>query len=239
MNLLNNKYERIICICLKERQDKYEYSKERFEKLGIEVEYFRPVIPGYAAKIIKPYTDIVNRRNEGYVLFNPEFPNEFGALQSHYTVIKSALLDGVQSLFIFEDDAAFHKDFNTLLPKYLDTIPEGTDGIQLYSFMHHFEQQNVRVKPRWTKGFGSWSIIAYGMNRRAMEGYVKLQDATPMIADRATWTMMTFQDFNFVVASPPLVIPAKTLTSSIRGENKNYEKDKSVFLLGINENDYN
>jgi GR25 family glycosyltransferase involved in LPS biosynthesis len=238
MSLLNEYYQKIVCICLKEREDKYKYAKEQFEKHDIQVEFYRPVISGYAAKFIKPYTDLYNRRNENYVLFNPEFPNEFGALQSHYTVIKSAFLDGVKNLFVFEDDCSFHKDWDILLPKYLDTIPENTDGILLYSFMAQFEPQNIRVKPRWTKGFASWSFVAYGLTRKAMEGYIKLQDETPMIADRGSWTMMTYLGFNFVVASPPLVLPSKTLTSSIRGENKNYEKIKNIFLMGINEKDY-
>ena len=59
-----------------------------------------------------------------------------------------------------------------------------------------------------------------------------------MIADRGSWEMMTSKLYNFYIASPPLVIPSKNLSSNIRGENKNYEKIKSVFLLGVNENDY-
>jgi len=63
-----------------------------------------------------------------------------------------------------------------------------------------------------------------------------------MIADKASWVMMTQQGFNFYIASPPLVIPSKSLTSSIRGENKNYEKAQflggNVFMLGISPDDY-
>jgi len=64
MSLINEKYERVVCICLKERQDKYEYSKQQFEKHNIEVEFFRPVIPGYSSKLIKPYADLYNRRDQ-------------------------------------------------------------------------------------------------------------------------------------------------------------------------------
>ena len=238
MSPLNERYEKIVCICLKEREDKYKYALTQFIKHDIQVEFYRPVIPGYAAKLTAPYSAKYNDWSKNYVLFNEHFPLELGAMQSHYTVIKSALLEGAQSIFVFEDDPAFHKDWDTLLPKYLDTIPEDADGILLYSFMHHLEPQNIRVKPRWTKGFASWSFLCYGLNRKAMEGYIKLQDETPMIADRGSWTMMTYQNYNFYVASPPLILPAKTLTSTIRGENKNYEKDKSIFLLGINEQDY-
>ena len=239
MSLINEKYEKVVCINLKERPDKYKFAKNQFEKNDIKIdEWFHPVIPGYASKLVELYADKYNVPQQNHILFNKHFPGELGAMQSHYHVIKSALLDEVENLFVFEDDCSFHKNWSEYLPKYFDTIPENADGILLYSFMDRLLPENVRIQPRWTKGFASWSFIAYGLNKRAMEAYIKLQDSQPMIADKASWVMMTQQGFNFYIASPPLVLPSKTLTSSIRGENKNYEKLRSVFLLGVNENDY-
>jgi hypothetical protein len=64
-----------------------------------------------------------------------------------------------------------------------------------------------------------------------------------MIADSITLYMMTYEGFNFYIATPPLVVPTKDLTSNIRGENKNYGQTPmtgggNIFMLGINENDY-
>jgi len=238
MSLLNSRYDKIVCICLKERDDKYKYALSQFIKHDIQVEWFRPVVPGYAKILTEPYNLKYNSPDGRNIRFNPNFPNELGALQSHYHVIKSALLEGAKSIFIFEDDCAFHKDWEALLPKYLNTLPEDTDGILLYSFMHHFEPQNVRVRPRWTKGFASWSILAYGMNERAMKKYIELADSCPMIADSITWHMMTHDGFNFYVASPPLVVPSKNLSSNIRGEQKNYEQYRTMFMMGVNDNNY-
>ena len=238
MSLINEKYNKVVCICLKEREDKYKYSLSQFIKHGIDVEFYRPVVPGYAAQLLEDYYKRWNSPDNMKIRFNPRFPNELGAMQSHYHVIKSALLEGAQSLFIFEDDCAFHKDWENLESKYFNSIPEDADGVLLYSFQAQLYAQNVRVKPRWTKGYGSWSILAYGMNRRAMERYIQLADAAPMIADSITFNMMTKEDFNFYVASPPLVVPAKDLTSNIRGENKNYEQIRTVYMMGINDNDY-
>jgi hypothetical protein len=241
-NLINERYDTVVCICLKEREDKYKYAFSQFIRHDIQVEFYRPVIPGYAYKLIELYADKYNDLSINHRLFNKEFPNELGAMQSHYTIIKSALLDGAKNIFVFEDDCAFHKKWDELLPKYFDTIPENADGILLYSYMDRLLPENVRVNPRWTKGFASWSFLAYGLNKRAMEGYIKLQDSQPMIADKASWIMMTQLGYNFYSASPPLVIPSKSLSSSIRGENKNYEKTQflggNVFMLGVNSNDY-
>jgi len=238
MSLINTLYDKVVCINLKEREDKYKYASAQFIKHKINVEFYRPVILNYARNFVEPYADIHNNLSKNYVRFNKHFPNEFGTLHSHYYVIKSALLENVQNLFVFEDDCAFHKDWDDLLPKYLNTIPDDADGILLYSFMDRLLPQNIRVKPRWTKGYGSWSLLAYGMNRKTMQGYIDHMDDTPMIADRATWEMMSFKGYNFYIASPPLVLPAKDLSSNIRGENKNYEKTKSIFIMGVNESDY-
>ncbi len=241
-SILHNYYDTIYCICLKEREDKYKHSLKQFEKLGINVEFYRPVIPGYASKFIELYADKYNITQKNHILFNKQFPYELGAMQSHYHVIKTALLEGAKSIFVFEDDCVFHKDFDNLLPKYINTLPEDTDGVLLYSYMSNLEPQNIRVKPRWTKGFASWSFLAYGLNERSMKAYIQLQDSQPMIADKASWIMMTQLGFNFYIASPPLVIPSKILTSSIRGENKNYEKTPlsggNIFMMGINSCDY-
>lgn len=242
MSLINERYDKIVCINLKERPDKKEYMLERFEQYDIDVEWYHPVILGYASHFVDLYADKYNDLSRNYVRFNKAFPNEFGTLHSHYCVIKTALLEGVDNLFVFEDDCAFHKDWNNLLPKYLNSIPDDADGILLYSYMDRLLPENVRVKPRWTKGFASWSFLAYGLNRKAMEGYIALMDSAPMIADRGSWEMMTHGGYNFYIATPNLVIPQKTLTSDIRGENKNYQRPVfgggNIFMLGINEEDY-
>ena len=239
---LNVKYDKVACINLKERGDKFDYMIAQFKKHDIDAEFFHPVVPGYAANLLAPYERAYNSPDGKRVYFNPRFPNELGAMQSHYHVIKTALLEDCQSLFIFEDDCAFHKDWETLLPKYFDTLPTDADGILLYSYMGKLEPQNVRVAARWTRGFASWSILAYGMNKRAMQRYIAIADAQPMIADSITLHMMTNEDFKFYIASPPLVIPTKSLTSNIRGNDKNYDlapgQGGNIFMLGIDEKNY-
>jgi hypothetical protein len=76
-----------------------------------------------------------------------------------------------------------------------------------------------------------------------MERYIAIADAQPMIADSITLFMMTNLGFNFYIATPPLVIPTKELTSNIRGENKNYGQTPmvgggNIFMLGIDEKNY-
>lgn len=233
MSLLNEYYEKIVCICLKERQDKYEYAKKQFEKYNIQVEFYRSVIPGYAQKIVKPLVDA----KAGH--WNIQFPNEYGTMSSFYHVVKSAIIDNVQNLFIFEDDFQMHKNWDELLPKYFEKLPSDHDIVMLYSYMSSLNPENIRVNSRWIKGFKSWSHIAIGMNKRYMEEYIKQLDMFPRIGDLVTYQMME-KGYNAYIAYPVLGIPSKSLTSNIRGEQKNYDNYlmQNAFTLGLNENNY-
>jgi len=234
MSLINERYDRVVCINLKERKDKYEFMQKQFEKHDIKVEWYHPVIPGYAAKLIEPY---INSLQNKELRFNRQFPNELGTMQSFYSVIKEGIIDGIQRLFIFEDDFQMHSRWDELLPKYLDTVPNDWDILQLYSFMTQLNPENTKVSARWIKGFKSWSHIAIGMNKRYMEEYIKQIDNCPRIGDLVTYHMMENR-YNSYIAIPPLGIPSKKFISNIRGDNKNYDKIQNVFTLGLNENLY-
>lgn len=235
MGYLNDRYEKIVCINLKERKDKYEFMLAQFIKNDISVEWFHPVIHGYANKIVKPLVDAKVAH------FNVQHANEFNTMSSFYHVVKSAILDGAQSLFIIEDDFHMHKQFNELLPKYFDTVPKDADAILLYSYMSGLNPENIRVSSRWVRGYKSWSHIAIGMSKKYMEEFIKRIDRRPCTGDLISYEMME-QGFNVYIATPPLGIPSKLFVSDIRGNNKNYDKPQfmggNVFMLGINEKLY-
>ena len=233
MGYLNDRYEKIVCINLKERKDKYEFMLAQFIKNDIQVEWFHPVIHNYANKIVKPLVDAKVAH------FNVQYANEFNTMSSFYHVIKSALLDGAQSLFIIEDDFHMHKQFNELLPKYFDKLPADADIVMFYSYEHPLLPENIRVNSRWIKGYKSWSHLAIGMNRRYMEEYIKQLDAFPRIGDLVTYQAME-NGFNAYVSYPVLGIPARRFSSDIRGNEKNYENPliQNAFTFGLNYSNY-
>lgn len=233
MNLLNQKFDKIICINLINRPDKKTKIQTKFDALGISVNWFTAVQYGFALEIIKSLKPSVN----DFPRFNTSFPNEFGAAISHYTVIKTALETGVEKLFVFEDDAMFRKDFNNQFEKYFNTLPENWDMFLLYSFMYKIQSQNIRVKPRWIKSYDAWSFMSYGMNRKAMKQYIADQDKFFQIADRASFKMQG-KDLNIYSAIPTLCIPNQKLGSNIRGENMNYVNTKTILNLGFDETNF-
>jgi GR25 family glycosyltransferase involved in LPS biosynthesis len=235
MHILNREFSKVVCINLLNRPDKKEFMQEKFGKLGIEVEWFHAVPYGFAKEIVESLKPSV----QDYPRFNIQTPNEFGAAISHYTVIKTALLQGHKNIFVFEDDVMFRKNFNEELNKYLDKVPEDWDMIMLYSFMYKIQEPNKRVNSRWMRSYNSWSLMSYGMNKKAMEKYIHMQDINFQIADRASFKMQDPpSDINIYSTVPTLCIPNQKLGSNIRGENMNYEHTQTIINMGFGKENF-
>jgi GR25 family glycosyltransferase involved in LPS biosynthesis len=230
-SLLNQIFDKVVCISLLEREDKKEIMQQKFNNLNIDVEWYRPVIHGFNKNIVKHLSNTENSK------FNSSQYNEIGTSLSHYNVVKTALLQDVKQLFVFEDDCLFHKDWETLLHKYFDTILPNWDMIMFYSFMYNLEKENIRVRPRWTRAYNSWSLTSYGMNRKMMEEYIKYADNFFTIADLVTYNLQKKDYLNIYVTTPPLTIPNVSLGSNIRKE-MNYENTPSVIMLGVDKTNY-
>ena len=232
MHRINKEFDKVVCVNLLTRKDKKEHMQEKFDKLGIEVEWFHAVTYGFAKEIVESLKPVEN----DFTRFSIATPNEFGAAMSHYTVIKTAYEEGVEKLFVFEDDVMFRKDFNEKLDKYYDTVPENWDMLLLYSFMYALQPPNVRVSARWIKSYDAWSLMAYGMNRKAMKQYIDDQDKMFQIADRASFKMQG-KSLNIYSAVPTLCIPNQELGSNIR-QMMNYVNTNTVLNMGFSNDNF-
>jgi GR25 family glycosyltransferase involved in LPS biosynthesis len=231
MHILNKEFDKVVCINLIERKDKKEKIQKRFDELGIKVEWFHPVKFGFADKIVKSIND--NKIGK----FNYNQPNEIGAALSHYSVIKSALIEGIEKLFVFEDDILFHENFNEKLETAFKKLPSNWDFISLYSFMYNISPQNIKINPYWMKMYKSWSLTSYGMNKKYMDIYIKKQDNFLEIADMVTYKLQENTNLKQYVTAPTLVIPDVDIHSDIR-KFMNYKSKMTILNLGIKNNYY-
>ena len=85
-NTVYSFFDRIVCINLKERNDRREIAEKRFQELGIPVEFY-----------------LADRDPES---------GERGCYNSHMTVIKKAYHDNLNNVLIFEDDVCPTKSFS-------------------------------------------------------------------------------------------------------------------------------
>lgn len=96
--------DRIVCINLRERQDRYEWCKKRFAAVGLrdeDVQFLR-----------------VERHPRG---------GRYGCYDSHRTVMKQAHDDGLQSVLIFEDDVEFREGWEKVVEEAKDFLDSGTE----------------------------------------------------------------------------------------------------------------
>jgi len=230
-HLINEIFDRTICINLVNRKDKKDITQAKFDNLGIQVEWYKAIQYGFLPNIVNAITDAKVAH------FNVSQPYEMGCALSHYSVIKQALEEGVEKLFVFEDDVCFHKNFNEKFEKSYDALPKDWDMFLLYAFQHELFPENIRINSRWMRAFRSWSLMSYGMNRRIMKSYIKRQDEFFSISDMVTWRMQNEKDYNIYVSIPSLVVPNPTLESNIRSV-KNYQNNITITNLGVSASEY-
>lgn len=55
----------------------------------------------------------------------------WGCMQSHRQVLERAIMDGVETLMVLEDDARFAADFDTKLGEFMSLVPSDWEGLWL------------------------------------------------------------------------------------------------------------
>lgn len=104
---LNDIFDKVYCINLKHRIDRWESCQTQFNKYGIEVERF----------------DAVNGNEIIPEGINGLMPGEVGVIRSNYNVIKEAKENGYKKIIIFEDDVELCEDFNERFKLHYDNTP--------------------------------------------------------------------------------------------------------------------
>jgi len=94
-NGLNDVFDKIYCINLDKRTDRWEVASGQFERFNIDVERFSAI-----------------EHENGYM----------GCKLSHLNVIRDAQKNGYENIFIFEDDVLLNGEFNGNVSKVLDEL---------------------------------------------------------------------------------------------------------------------
>ena len=125
-NLMINKYfEKIFCINLDSRKDRWDESKQEFEKYNLKVER----IPAISGKSM-----------------NLEFPDEIregavGCSLSQLFALKLAKQYELNNFLLLEDDIQFSSDLNDVFPEIIKQVPSDWD--MLYLGGQHFHGMNL------------------------------------------------------------------------------------------------
>ena len=113
MTTINNYFEKIFCINLDRRPDRWQECLKQFSIHNLEVSRFS----GVDAKNIPEIMEKVNR-TPGLVF------GDIGCGRSHRLIIESAKRDNLNNILIFEDDVEFHDSLNEVFSKFIQEVPD-------------------------------------------------------------------------------------------------------------------
>lgn len=117
---VNDFFDRVFCINLDSRPDRWQQSSMLFQQLGIDVERI-PAVQGTATNLNWPF---------------PLKAGAIGCSMSHLFALKYAKQLSLKNFLILEDDVEFVEDFNYKFDIVIDQVPSNWDILYL-SGNHH------------------------------------------------------------------------------------------------------
>lgn len=153
MLTLNNFFDKIYCINLEHRTDRWKKSKELFDKYNIKVDRF----------------NAINGKNiSNDIRKNILLDGEIGVLLTHLEIIKECKKNNYKSVFIFEDDVDFIEDFDQMFNVICKQIPENFDFLYLGG---NNIQGSQRITTNIHKIFHTYAIQSFGI-KNTMFDYI-------------------------------------------------------------------
>ena len=179
--MIDELVDKIYCINLDRRPDRWQLASEQFVKHGLQVERFA-AIDG----------------NDFRIKYKADNANN-GCTLSHYFLVERAKILGFNSVMIFEDDAVLHDQFDFLLEDCIQQLPADWD--MLYFGGSHRQKPSyvterlLRVhKTLTTHGY----IIRASMFNQVINNLKNLQN--PVDCFYAEWQ----KEFNVFITNPPI-----------------------------------
>jgi glycosyl transferase family 25 len=149
---LNDFFDKIYCINLDRRPDRWEASQREFDRIGIEVERFSAV-------------DGANP-DTSFVADTGLLPGEYGILDTHGSLLFTARDKGYESILILEDDIEFSPTFDKDWEAWHQEIP--ADWEMLYLGGNLVGWNPSPVTKHVHKGEGLFAIHAFALAGAAL-----------------------------------------------------------------------
>lgn len=193
-------FDKIYCLHLAEDTQRRENVLSEIKKINLE----NKVNFWYTTK--KPINSIIGNSiqtlHTGFYdqVKEKTNPNIYGAVfdcsYNHYSIIKQALLRGIESILIIEDDIVFNNDLN-MLKSVVDNIPKDYDVLKLYSthnprlfmqlqytppeyaLIHDTDYFNrLTVENQYEIGkYYKYSTLCYALSKKGMEALVAIYES--------------------------------------------------------------
>ena len=148
---MNVKYDRVVCINLDRRPDNWK-------------EFLNGIPADFPFGDVERFSAI-----DGKKCPHPEWwrggGGAWGCYCSHKRIIEDCLIDGVNSVLIFEDDALFCDDFAKKIEQYHDALPDDSQWI-------YYGGQHLKRATRVPKRVNDYVYKPYNVNRTHAYGII-------------------------------------------------------------------
>ena len=173
-----------VCINLDRRSDRWEKMKARFAQHDINHVVRFPALDGKTLDV------------------PPEWKHSagaFGCLRSHLAVIEAARKQARQSVLIFEDDAVFDPEFNSMFSDAVGEVPDTWDMI-LFGGLHG--EATHSVSRHIVQVTHSLSTYAYAMKHTVYDRFIEVNRGARSLLDENTRALQ--KEFNCYCFMPHL-----------------------------------
>ena len=166
-------FDKIYCLHIAERPDRFESSKNEFIKIGIfdDVEYWWTCHHPYTKEI---YECLVS--NGHFRTYDCYSPNAYNVSRNWYEIVKTSYLRGYEHILCIEDDIKFNiskDDFDTFMKR----IPNDYDILRLgyidtyKAFVNNSECFYIQDYSNFIYG-----TMMFALNRKGMKYYIDYMD---------------------------------------------------------------
>jgi GR25 family glycosyltransferase involved in LPS biosynthesis len=194
-----NYFEKIFCINLNKRSDRWIKSQEEFKKIGIidKVERF-------------PAIEMTDGR--------------IGCIKSHLEIIKYAKENDLQNVLVFEDDVLIiNDDINNIMLNVISQLPEKWDMLYLGANLHR-ELENYSENLVILKNGYSTHAVCYNKNiyDKMIDKFNTLNNISTFNDILDVWISENIQENGLVYLIKPLIATQRNEYSDIEKNNIDY-----------------
>ncbi len=166
---LNKHFNKIYCINLDSRPDRWLKCQARFVSLDIDVSRFSAYNQD-SELVNEKFNALQAIKKRAFIKNVINSKKEMGCLISHYKIIEDAIKNNYNRILVFEDDVIFHKNFMLEIEK-LNRI-QNWDMVLLGA--SEFGWKVINLKNAESAGFykpmgSTCGTFAYAINKRGMQ----------------------------------------------------------------------
>lgn len=206
---VNKYYDKIYCLNLDRRPDKWDIVKEKFDKLNINAVRYSAIDGNELSQEILSKYNKINKY-------------EIGCMLSHYNIIKNAKKNNYKRILILEDDICFAENFNEKFNKFISNIPNNYKLLYLGATQHNWK--DIEYENEFYYAEGTDGTFAYSITSKLYDTILNTDEVNNKPIDYKLWDIQKNFYKECFVCYPNIII-ADVSDSDIR-EARNNEETK-------------